>query len=253
MHVDQTLWGPYPVVLRLAGHFPVLFAAGLSTIEMQNAYNKLDGSGLAAIKRKLERAKAADDSELGLLDAGQREPIGVGNGDREAHPGADMDQERVLAAIEDMQAMDAPKPAPMPNPAPVPPAVNPAPVPANAHDKTAMDLLRELILQGYQPGIDAEAVRSIVQQEMAGIAPRIIEIRKPDVAPVKIAGITHPEFERIVRYLSARGPNDYQTNVLLVGPAGSGKSTLIKQVAQALSCDSMILAGSAGVTAGHII
>jgi cobaltochelatase CobS len=122
---------------------------------------------------------------------------------------------------------------------------------APANDPAA--LLRQILLQGYTPGLDESRVRSLVQESIAGIAPRVIEIRAPGHEPIRLPGITHPEFERCLRYLTTIGPNGYQTNILLTGPAGCGKTYLISQLAKALDVDHTIIGGSAGVTEGDII
>jgi hypothetical protein len=128
-------------------------------------------------------------------------------------------------------------------------------VPAQAGNapKDAATLLRELLLQGYTPGIDENRVRAIVQESIAGVAPRVIEIRHDDKPPIKIEGLVHPEFERALGYLSQKGPNGYRTNVMLVGPAGCGKSHMIAQLATALGVDHTIVGGTAGATEGDLI
>ena len=124
---------------------------------------------------------------------------------------------------------------------------------ARAVAPDAASLLRDLLLQDYTPGLDENQVRAIVQELIAGVAPRVIEVRHPDKAPIKIEGLVHPEFERALHYLSTIGPNGYRTNVMLVGPAGCGKSHLIKQLAKALDVRSTIVGGTAGVTEGDLI
>ena len=114
-------------------------------------------------------------------------------------------------------------------------------------------VLRELILKGYTPGLDENRVRSIVQEQIAGIAPRVIEIRQNDKPAVRIEGLVHPQFELIVNLLSTKGPNGYQANVMLVGPAGCGKTHLITQVAKAFQASCSIVACTAGTTEGDML
>jgi hypothetical protein len=133
-----------------------------------------------------------------------------------------------------------------------PPAAPAAPAMA-APAGDAATLLRNLLLEGWTPGLDENRVRSIVQESIAGIAPRVIEIRSPDRDPIKLDGIVHPEFERCLDYLSRPGANGYKANVMLVGPAGCGKTYLMSQLAKALGVDCGIVGGSAGATEGDII
>lgn len=61
-----------------------------------------------------------------------------------------------------------------------------------------------------------------------GVIPhrKVLEIKKGDVK--KDVGLQHKEFERILKTISARVP------IALVGPAGSGKTTIVNNVAEAL-------------------
>jgi cobaltochelatase CobS len=196
-----------------ANGFPALFVAGLSLIEMQNAYNQTDGKGLDAIRRKLDKAQAADEGELGLLDADETPAVPV----------------QTPAVPEAPQAPS--------------PAVNaPAAAPANPGD--ALQVLRDLLLSGQKidAGLSETQVRQIVADAVAGIAPHVIEVKHPDGAKIKIDGITHQEFERCVKYITGG------LNLYLTGPAGSGKSHMATQLAKALNLDPSIIACSGGVS-----
>lgn len=116
----------------------------------------------------------------------------------------------------------------------------------DAHDATAIGLLRELLLSGYKPGIDENQVRAIVQDAIAGIAPRVIEVRHQDKEPIRIEGIVHPEFERALGYLQDGN------NVMFVGPAGCGKSHMCKQLAKALGVDFGMISGSTGASESEL-
>jgi cobaltochelatase CobS len=197
----------------VANGIPALAAAVLTVTELNLAYNKLDGSGLAQIRRKLDRAE-----NDGVIE----------------HEAPDSPLEG---------APEPQTPAPMPSPVRMPenaPAASPA-------GKDAAALLRELLLSGYTPGLDESRVREIVQESLGQIEPRVIEIRHDDRPPIKIEGRVHPEFERALRYLRQG------MNVMLVGPAGCGKSTLAKALAKALDVEYGAIAGCAGASEGDLV
>jgi cobaltochelatase CobS len=85
-------------------------------------------------------------------------------------------------------------------------------------------------LAAQTPPLDANAVRAIVAEEMERHAhtPRPVSITVQDLPAVTI-DTPHPALERVVSALAVG------VNVLLVGPAGCGKTTLAEQAAQALS------------------
>jgi cobaltochelatase CobS len=185
---------------------PALAAAVLTIKELSLAYNQTDGSGLSQIRAKLARAEAN-----GVLEAQEAPPV--------------------------------PTPQPMPEnaPAAAPAAAIPFP---KAGDPA--ELLRQILLQGWTPGLDESRVKALINESMAGVAPRVIEVRQDNLPPVKIEGIIHPEFERALRYIKDGA------NIALVGPAGSGKTTLAKQLATALSVDFGMISGCAGASEGDL-
>jgi MoxR-like ATPase len=105
------------------------------------------------------------------------------------------------------------------------------------------DALRSL---NVSAGIDADAVRGIVREEMATVAPREVVVKVGDSPAVKVDGRPHPMFDKVVKLVAAG------VNVLLVGPAGCGKSHLAKQVAQALGRNFGTLHCSAGASESQV-
>lgn len=98
----------------------------------------------------------------------------------------------------------------------------------------AAAIIRELEAAGYKPtGIDAETVRETVAAavaeavEAARLRPSVIEVRGPGEVR-KIDGRQHPVFGEVVAALAAN------LHVMMVGPAGSGKSTVAVNAAEAL-------------------
>jgi MoxR-like ATPase len=142
--------------------------------------------------------------------------------------------------------LDAPAPVAANAPAPVAPAPVAPQGNGQAHTDASIQILRDLILQGYKPGMDEDAVRRIVQEQVAGIAPHIIEVKHAGKDAIKIEGLTHPEFERALKYLSNGA------NIMLVGPAGCGKSYLSAQLAKALDVEFGTISGSAGVSESEL-
>lgn len=121
-------------------------------------------------------------------------------------------------------AQEAPKP------------VQPAPVPVvlQRYGKAAQALA---ILQGLMgnQGLDEAAVARIVDARVADAIRDIptarLDVRVSDSPVVTVEGARHEVFEQVLT-AAAQG-----LNVLLVGPAGCGKTFLAEQVAKALSLD----------------
>lgn len=118
--------------------------------------------------------------------------------------------------------------------------------PMNDQDARTLELLRSLFASKQAAEIDESRVRSIVDEMLAGKASRVIEIHHEDREPIKIEGYVHPDFERALKYLQ-RG-----ANVMLVGPAGCGKSHMAKQLAQALDVQFGMISGSAGASESEL-
>lgn len=77
--------------------------------------------------------------------------------------------------------------------------------------------------------------------------PREIVVRKPNGKPVKIDGVVHPVFERVLELAGAR------KHVFLPGPSGSGKSHLSRQVADALGMRFGHISCSAGMSESQLL
>ena len=98
------------------------------------------------------------------------------------------------------------------------PAGSPASDPAAA-------LSAALLAMMPTPGIDEDAVRRIVREEIP--APPTIKIQMPDRPEVEMAR-QHERFPLLLQVLACG------LNVLLVGPAGTGKTTAARKAAEAL-------------------
>jgi MoxR-like ATPase len=79
--------------------------------------------------------------------------------------------------------------------------------------------------------IDTAMVQQMIDQAVAGIAPVTERIVVSPVGEVTVKGHTHPMFKKVLALVAAG------INVLLVGPAGCGKTHLAHQIAEALGRD----------------
>jgi cobaltochelatase CobS len=120
-------------------------------------------------------------------------------------------------------------------------AVKPA---AAAGSADAGSQLAQLIAQLAGGAVNEDRVREIVAAEldpaideikaMAANKPRLIEVKVPNRDEVVAVGVAHKDFEQLLRACSARDADGHRLNIWLTGPAGSGKTTAAKKVAQAL-------------------
>ena len=120
--------------------------------------------------------------------------------------------------------------------------------PATPNNTEAAQQLAALIAQlTARAGVDPEQVRDIVRAELDQRPPRQIVITRPDGEKHKTDGYRHPMFEKVLR-LSSVG-----LNVLMVGPAGSGKTTIASQVAEALGRPFGMISLTAGASESQLL
>lgn len=112
----------------------------------------------------------------------------------------------------------------------------------NGHDLAAAIRAIAASVIPTTPSLDIEAIRGIIREETAGIAPREILVRQPNADAVQINGIVHPLFERVLNLVSCGA------NVLMVGPAGCGKTHMAEQISRALNATYGAIHGSAGAS-----
>ena len=89
-------------------------------------------------------------------------------------------------------------------------------------------------------------IQGAVDAAVAAKVPREIKIKVADAPAVKVEGHAHPMFEKVLKLVAAK------QNVLLVGPAGCGKTHLFSMVAKALGKRHASISLSAGVTEAHL-
>ncbi len=100
---------------------------------------------------------------------------------------------------------------------------------ATAPQAPQADQLAQLLaaLTPQQPQLTAEDIAEIVNEELTKKAPPVVRIKLADMPEHEVAN-PHPELKNVLTWL-ANGEN-----VWLAGPAGSGKTTMARQAAEAL-------------------
>lgn len=191
-----------------ANGVPGMFAACLSRSDLQQAYNDKSDAALDVIKR--HAAKAAEEE------------------------GANEDAAPQLAIATPQASNGHANGAHGPN-----------------GGQASLALIRDILLTGYEPKatVDENTVRKIVADALANITPQktVIEVKHGDAAPVTLGDHVHPLFERVLK-LSVEASRRKKLGVLLVGPAGCGKTHLCEQVAKALGDNYAAIHGSAGAS-----
>jgi cobaltochelatase CobS len=123
---------------------------------------------------------------------------------------------------------------------PMPPATKPSA--PKSSDTDALQALRNLL----SPTVDEATVRQIVLAEVKKAmddSPVVrIEVVRPDGSAHKVEGHVRAEFKKILTRATIG------INILLVGPAGSGKTHLAHQVAEALGRPFASISCTAGMS-----
>ena len=124
----------------------------------------------------------------------------------------------------------------------------------NQDDSTHEVLFKELaaaIEEHLEQQIPEEDVRRIAAEEIAKVRlPRPVKVevngQQTNTGNI-IEGRVHHRFDELMKLI-----DEGQRNILMVGPAGSGKTTLAEQVATGLGLEFGFLSLSAGVTETHL-
>lgn len=112
-----------------------------------------------------------------------------------------------------------------------PPVRNASAAPQAEPAPAAPSSLEAMIAAAVAPHVkgqlDEQRVIELVREHSAP-TPHVIEVRNADTSEKVHVGLTHKAFERVLRAVKAG------VHVMMVGPAGSGKTTICEQVATAL-------------------
>lgn len=103
------------------------------------------------------------------------------------------------------------------------------------------------IAQAMVESVVASAVDDEIERRALKPHPRPILVRVESCPDIQISGMVHAKFETVLKLVSADVP------VMLVGPAGSGKTKLAEQVAEALGRPFSFNSMSAGVTESSLM
>ena len=122
------------------------------------------------------------------------------------------------------------------------------PIPATTlpENITPMIDTMRLLIEELRGDVVTLRNRVKIAETEAATTTKEVVIKQNDVE-IKIEGTPHAMLERVTRLAAAR------KNVLMIGPAGCGKTHLASQVAQALGLDFAFVSCSAGMSEGHLL
>lgn len=109
-----------------------------------------------------------------------------------------------------------------------------------------LQLIEAALPAASSQGVDEETLRKIVAEEYSRRNPEKIVINKTDGTTVKLDAHLHPMFKKVLALVAAG------VNVLLVGPAGCGKTTMAELIAKALKRDYGALHCTAGASESQL-
>lgn len=109
----------------------------------------------------------------------------------------------------------------------------PAPAPASAGKAAVIQQMQELMAQALAPdntasGVSEQDVIALIEKYAHKPAEKNIVVTLPAGKKALGTKLVHEQFDQVLKAVAAEVP------VMLVGPAGSGKTTICEQVAQAL-------------------
>ncbi len=154
--------------------------------------------------------------------------------------------ENCMLTIDEQNAINPVPDLPIKNPMENNPMNNQTPTatPGAAATPGAVDI-GGILAAAVLPAIQSQMQR-LVDEAVGARVPREIVIKAADKPAVQMDGHVHPAFEKVLRLVKAN------VGVMLVGPAGCGKTHLFSQVCQALALQGESISLSGGVTEAHL-
>lgn len=117
----------------------------------------------------------------------------------------------------------------------------------NASDaQAALDALKTLLGAKSDP-VDYDRISDWINARVQEHVKRPVEIHVPERQTVTLKKRTHAQFERALKKASL------ERQILLIGPAGTGKTTLAEHIAEALSLPFGVLSCSAGMSESALL
>lgn len=139
----------------------------------------------------------------------------------------------VPATPADETPKDAPVPAPVKAPVKAPePVTAPTPAPSTPAAPADAAAALQALMRAMAPQTDREQITAIIREEFANVVyptRTVVQRANGDVRPVE--GKTHHKVADVITDLLAG------EHVMMVGPAGTGKSTIAEQAAEALGIE----------------
>lgn len=220
--------------------FPALFSGGLSMRELQLAYNDTSGREVEKLRRKLSEASAGIETEeaqgsFASTNTGEGGETGEGFSQAQGTVGRTNAPDLAEAAQREAQAMAAHRQN----------VARAERTEAAGDDvaRAAQALAAAIAAQeGKAAPVNADEVKRIVQDELKDLDAKLeglttvrIEVKLPDTDTVTaLEGRHHPEFETLLQCAASREVGGFRPNIMLSGPAGSGKTFAAKNVIKAL-------------------
>ena len=106
--------------------------------------------------------------------------------------------------------------------------------PASAGELNDLELLLEILRRNFKGGCDMAEVENLINTKLAELKSelvRVIEVKQPGDLPNKAVGACHKLTEQIAAVANCG------IHQMLVGPAGSGKTTCVEKVSEILGLD----------------